>query len=43
MVSYDNTVCQCICHQRYGDKAFCRRCLDKHKASPYYNVMKKFD
>ena len=42
-MSSEFTTCQCICHQRYGIKSFCRKCLDKHKTSPYYNIMKKFN
>ncbi len=35
--------CDCNCHKKYGEKSMCIKCIDKHKASPYYKIMKKFE
>lgn len=35
--------CDCPCHKKYGDKSFCSKCIERHKASPHYQVMKKFE
>jgi hypothetical protein len=37
-----NSICNCQCHIKYGDKSICQKCIERHKASPYYNIMKKY-
>jgi hypothetical protein len=37
------SICDCSCHKKYGDKSICVKCVDRHKASPYYQILKKFD
>ncbi len=38
-----NLVCDCPCHKKYGDKSICQKCIERHKGSPYYNIIKKFN
>jgi len=35
--------CDCPCHKKYGERSFCSKCIDRHKTSPHYQVMKKFE
>ena len=42
-MSEPSTTCDCPCHRKYGDKSFCSKCIERHKASPHYQVMKKFE
>ena len=42
-MSEPSTTCDCPCHKKYGDKSFCSKCIERHKASPHYQVMKKFE
>ncbi|WP_266190390.1 hypothetical protein [Candidatus Nitrososphaera gargensis] len=37
------SICDCACHKKYGDKSICGKCVDRHKTSPYYQILKKFD
>jgi hypothetical protein len=39
----ENTVCTCPCHKKYGDKSYCNKCIDFHKTSPHYQMLKKFE
>ena len=32
-----------LLNKKYGDKSICGKCVDRHKASPYYQILKKFD
>ncbi|HEX9678977.1 hypothetical protein [Nitrososphaera sp.] len=36
-------VCSCSCHKKYGYESFCSKCTERHKTSPHYQVMKKFE
>lgn len=35
-------LCDCMCHVKYGHKSLCEKCIEKHKTSPYYKILKKF-
>ncbi|HKU48778.1 MAG TPA: hypothetical protein VJP79_02410 [Nitrososphaera sp.] len=42
-MSTAHSICDCVCHKKYGEKSICDKCVDRHKTSPYYNILKKFD
>ena len=35
-------LCDCECHVKYGHRSLCEKCIEKHKASPHYKILKKF-
>ncbi|WP_158385513.1 hypothetical protein [Candidatus Nitrososphaera evergladensis] len=38
-----SATCTCPCHKKYGDRSYCNKCIDHHKTSPHYQVLKKFE